>query len=128
VNTVTFILTTKGCIVGGFTPTAWDSSNSWKQDNSQQSFLFSVKNPRNSEAKSCPLVNLTKTIYCHSSYGPIFGNGNEIRVADRCNENTNSDTNLGRSYRNDTGLNGTQVFTGERNFQVKEIEVFSITL
>jgi hypothetical protein len=125
---VTLILTTKGFIFGGFTPIVWDSSNQYKQDNSQQSFLFSVKHPHNSESKSFPLVNSTHTIYCGSSYGPVFGGGNDIHVVDRCNENTKSYTNLGTSYRNDTGLNGTEVFTGEQYFQVKEIEVFSITL
>jgi hypothetical protein len=49
-------------------------------------------------------------------------------VADSCNSNTNSYTNLGNGYVNDTGITGTAVFTGEGNFTVKEIEVFAITL
>jgi hypothetical protein len=127
-NTVTLILTTKGFIFGGFTPIAWNSKNEWGQDKSQQSFLFSIKNARNSEPKSFPLVNSKCTILCHPSYGPTFGGGADIGLRDRCNENTNSSTNLGGSYRNDTGLDGKQVFTGEQYFQVKDIEVFSITL
>jgi fructose-specific component phosphotransferase system IIB-like protein len=59
---------------------------------------------------------------------PIFGSSHDFYVAVGCNENTKSYTNLGNAYRNDTGLNGTKVFTGESNFQVKEIEVFPITL
>jgi hypothetical protein len=127
-NTVTVILTTKGFIFGGFAPISWDSSDLYKADNSQQSFLFSVKNARNSDPRSFPLTNSSKAIYCGSSYGPRFGNGSDILVADGCNQNTNSYTCLGYSYRNNTGLNGNQVFTGEQCFQVKEIEVFSITL
>jgi hypothetical protein len=126
--TVTVILTTKNFIFGGFTPIAWDSSNSFKTDNSQQSFLFGVKDSRNSDPRSFPLVNSSHAICCGSSSGPTFGGGHDIHVADRCNEDTKSYTYLGNSYRNDTGLNGNQVFTGEYNFQVKEIEVFSITL
>jgi hypothetical protein len=126
-NTVTVILTTKGFIFGGFTPIAWDSSSSYKADTSQQSFLFSVKNARNSDPRSFPLVNSSSAIYCGSSYGPTFGS-HSLYVADGCNEKANSSTNLGSGYRNDTGLNGTEVFTGEYNFQVKEMEVFSITL
>jgi hypothetical protein len=123
------ILTNKDFIFGGFTPISWDSSGLWKTDNSQQSFLFSVQDPRNSDPRSFSLVNSSSyAIYCHSSYGPTFGNGHDIYVADDCNKNTNSGTYLGSSYRNDTGLNGNQVFTGEQQFQVKEIEIFSITL
>jgi hypothetical protein len=129
-NTVTVILTTKDFIFGGFTPIPWDSSNSsnsWKTDNSQQSFIFSVKDSRNSEPKCFPLVNSSLAIYCGSSYGPTFGGGHDIYVADGCNQNS-SNTNLGHTYRNDTGLQNTEVLNGEYHFQVKEIEVFSITL
>jgi hypothetical protein len=112
----------------GFTPIAWDSSHSEKADNSQQSFVFCVKTSMNSDARSFPLVNSSKAICGISSYGPIFGNGWDILVANSCNENTSSYTNLGNAYRNDTGLSGQEVFTGEYNFQVKEIEVFTITL
>jgi hypothetical protein len=48
-------------------------------------------------------------------------------VADNCNTNTSSYTNLGSAYVNDTGITGTTVFTGEQYFTVKEIEVFTIT-
>jgi hypothetical protein len=124
-NTVTIILTTAGYIFGGFTPIAWDSSNTYKADNTAKSFVFSLKNPRNTEPKIFPLSNASSAIYCHPSDGPRFGN--DIDVADSCNENTYSSTNLGCSYTNDTGIDGNQVFTGERNFQVKEIEVFTVS-
>jgi hypothetical protein len=127
-NTVTVILTTKCFIFGGFTPIAWDSSNSWKADNSEQSFVFSIKNARNSDPRSFPLANSKYAILCNSTLGPIFGTGAAIYVVDSCNENTSSYTNLGSGYRNDTGLDGKEVFTGEYNFQVKEIEVYTITL
>jgi hypothetical protein len=125
--TVTLILTTKDFIFGGFTPIAWDSNGSYKADNSQQSFLFNVKDSRNSDPRSFPLVNSSYAIRCISSYGPTFGSY-ALYVADGCDQNTSSYTYVGNSYRNDTGLAGHQVFTGEQYFQVKEIEVFSITL
>jgi hypothetical protein len=127
-NTVIIILTTKGFIFGGFTPIAWDSSNSCKADNSQQSCVFNVKNSRNSEPQSFPLVNSASAIYCSSLDGPRFGNGHDIHVANDCNVSTNSYTRLRSGYRNGTGLNGTEVFTGEQYFQVKEIEVFTIII
>jgi hypothetical protein len=48
-------------------------------------------------------------------------------VADSCNQNTNNATYPGCDYVNDTGIDRGQVFTGQRNFTVKDIEVFSIT-
>jgi hypothetical protein len=70
-----------------------------------------------------PLSNKSIALFGHSGYGPIFGNGNDIYVGYSSNS-----TSLGGSYVNDTGIEGNQVFTGESNFTVKEIEVFSIDL
>jgi hypothetical protein len=127
-NTLTIILTTKGYIFGGFTPIAWDSSSAYKADPSKESFVFSLISPRGKAPQKFDLSNATYAIYCNSSYGPTFGDGHTIKVASDADTNTNSYTNFGSSYVNNTGINGQQVFTGESNFQVKEIEVFSITL
>jgi hypothetical protein len=126
-NTITLILTTKGFIFGGFTPLEWDSSSGWKVDNSRNSFLFTVKNPRNSDGQKYAISIPSRAINCYSSYGPTFGNVHDIYVANDCNASTTSYTNLGTDYVNDTGIAGTQVFTGEKHFTVQEIEVFSIT-
>jgi hypothetical protein len=71
---------------------------------------------------------MSYAICSYFSYGPCFGFGPDIYVADSCNSNNRSYTNLGNAYVNDTGITGNAVFTGEYNFTVKEIEVFSITL
>jgi hypothetical protein len=126
VNTITLIETTKGYIFGGFTKLQWDSSNSWKRDDNRESFLFTIRNPHNLSARKFALSNPSYAICCSGSYGPIFGNGNDIFVSDSSNMNANSCSNLGTGYVNDTGINGNQVFTGEFHFTVKEIEVFTI--
>jgi hypothetical protein len=123
---VTIIETTKGYQFGGFTPVAWESTARYVEDISGKSFLFTVKSPRGNEGRKFALQISTSAILGNGSYGPIFGNGHDLLVADECNANANSFTNLGTGYRNDTGIDGTQVFTGERLFTVKEIEVFSI--
>jgi hypothetical protein len=127
-NTLTIIETTQGFIFGGFTPTAWDSSRSYKSDTSQTSFLFSLKNPRNSSPQRFRLSNVSTAIWCNSSFGPVFGNGFDLVVSNGCNANNGSYSALGTGYVNDTGIAGNQVFTGEPTFQVKEIEVFAIDL
>jgi hypothetical protein len=126
-NTVTIILTTEGFIFGGFTPLAWDSSNQWKPDTSGQSFVFSVKNPHNRDFGRLGLKNPQYAIYCYAPYGPTFGSGHTIHVANCCNANTGSYTRLGYGYVNNTGINEYQVFTGAQSFTVKEIEVFTLT-
>jgi hypothetical protein len=127
-NTLVIILSTEGYIFGGFSPAAWDSSNgTHKSDNTGKSFLFSLKNPRNSEPKIFPISDRRYSIYCHSSLGPSFGASNDIYIADNCNQNTSSYTGVGTRYKNDTGITNNQVFTGQQHFQVKEIEVFSIS-
>jgi hypothetical protein len=118
-NTVTIILTTNYFIFG--------SSNSYKTDSTNQSFLFQIKGPLNSAPRQFPLSKPSDSIYCGSSYGPTFGVGCDIYVADCCNQNAISYTNLGNSYVTNTGLSNTHVFTGQQYFSVKEIEVFSIT-
>jgi hypothetical protein len=128
-NTVTLIMTTTGCIFGGFSPIAWDSNSGHKADWQRQSFLFRIKDSRDSPPSIFPISNPSYGIFCDQSFGPVFGNGGEIEVRDNCSQNANSHTNLGgnRSYTNDTGLSGDQVFTGEYNFTVNDIEVFTFT-
>jgi hypothetical protein len=127
-NTLTLIETTKNFIFGGFTPIEWDSSSGYKPDNSGLSFLFSLKNPRNSEPRKFILKSGRNAICCDSSYGPIFAGYSDIGVLNNCNTSNSNWTNLGGSYVNDTGIDGKLVVTGEYNFTVKKIELFTITL
>jgi hypothetical protein len=126
-KTITLILTTKGYIFGGFTPTAWDSTEVYKADNSVNSFLLSLKNARNTEPRKFTHSNASTAIRCYASYGPTFGDGNDIHISNGCDGNMNSYTFLGKGYVNDTGMDGKEVFTGESQFQVKEIKVFTLT-
>jgi hypothetical protein len=72
------------------------------------------------------MTSTANAILCHSSYGPSFGSNPDIYVANGCHGNMSSYTSLGGAFANDTGINAQQVFTGEYNFTVKEIEVFVI--
>jgi anaerobic glycerol-3-phosphate dehydrogenase len=126
-NTVTVILTTIGCILGGFTPVAWDSKGAFTPDSTNQSFLFRIKDSRNSARLKFTLSNSSYAILCQASYGPRFANACNISVADCCNQDANSSTKLGTVYANVTGLDDTQIFTAKGNFTLKRIEVFTIT-
>jgi hypothetical protein len=126
-NTVTIIETTEGFIFGGFTPIAWESRDAYKTDDIGGSFLFSVKNPHKHEIGRIVLKDARYAIRCCPSYGPTFGNGCDIHVSDNCNANTSSYTRLGIGYVNQTGIDEYEVFTGRKNFTVREIEVFTIS-
>jgi hypothetical protein len=135
-NTLTVILDTKGNIFGGFTPVKWESrvwngmtggsDNCFKADDSQKSFLFTLKNPHNIPARRFALKAEMKhqALYCRSGFGPVFYCG--IGVSDNCDTNTKSWTQLGFHYINSTLLQPNIVFTGSQYFQVKEIDVFKI--
>lgn len=62
-------------------------------------------------------------------WGPTFGsspNGSDLHIADHCNANFHSDSNLGSSYQG-PGASNTVLF-GSRNFQVEEYEVYGINI
>jgi hypothetical protein len=139
-NTLTVILDADGNVFGGFTPVEWESrvwngksrdkSNLPKADYTLKSFIFTLRNPHNFPAKRFALNPERKreAIFSSAKHGPCFGGGCDIAVTDNCNTNTKNFTcRFGHSYINDSGRDGITLFTGAKNFQVKEIEVFEIT-
>jgi hypothetical protein len=120
------ILNTNGNIFGGFTPVEWGSTSYYNADDSEKSFLFTLKNPHNIAPRrfACKPAMKRWAIRCHSEWGPFFY---DMAVSDNCNTNTPSHTSLGDTCTNNTGLGWDTVFTGSWKFQVKEIEVFEIT-
>lgn len=90
-----------------------------------ESFLFSLVNPSGSEPTKMPLrgTNNNNGIYCNSSYGPIFGGGHDLLIANGANANSNSSSNLGSSYECPPHANAS-FLVGQTNFTVSELEVF----
>lgn len=91
-----------------------------------QSFLFSMVNPHGLAPSKMPLFkDQEHAIYCHSSHGPTFGGGHDLRISHDANKVTNSKSMLGSTYQCPTGHIST-FFTGARNFIVTDYEVFGI--
>ena len=91
-----------------------------------QSFLFSMVNPHGLAPCKMPLFkNQEHAIYCHSSNGPTFGGGNNLRISHDANRVTNSKSSLGNTYKCPTGHKST-FFTGALIFTVTDYEVFGI--
>jgi hypothetical protein len=111
--TLIVVYATSGYYFGGYTTENWDCSNTYKKD--ANAFIFSLNNNKYAKASN------DNAIYCASNYGPTFGGGHDLYIADKCNENsnnnnyTNSTYNFGSSYY----LNG-----GNCSFQVSRIEVY----
>ena len=111
--TITFIETTKGYIFGGYTELDWDTSSSFKTDES--TFLFSINNKAKYTRK-----NTKCSIYCRKDLAPSFGGNSEpdlfcmgtCKKGQICNEET---------FATKEHLNN-----GESEFEVKEMEVYQI--
>ena len=90
-----------------------------------ESFLFSLVNPSGTEPTKMPLKGTTNLngISCNSGYGPTFGGGNDLYIANGANANSNSYSNLGHTYQCPANANSS-VLVGQKNFCVNEMEVF----
>jgi hypothetical protein len=127
-NTLT-ILKAKGSefIFGGFTSVDWDSSSYYKSD--PNAFIFSLTNKDNKPVKMKVDPNQHQyAIYCSSFYGPIFGSGSDIYVANNANKTMDSHSYLGDSYRYSQYAHGTneaqRFLAGSFIFQLDEVEVY----
>jgi len=126
---VTVIKNTNGFIFGGFTSIPWSSYNDGDYQEDNTAFLFSLTNPKNN-----PLtlkVKPPQNAVCHySSYGPIFGAGNDLIVSSLSNTNRDSYMDLS-SYEfpyEKSGYEGGKFILGgyDNKFQTVEIEVFQV--
>ena len=96
-------------------------------ERSNVSFLFSLRNNENiapfiaNEKPGCE----AGAIYRHPSYGPTFGGGHDIRIANNANYNQQSYSNFGWSYQSPPGMKDNKTFlAGSYKFTPTEIEVF----
>ena len=103
-------------------------SNQYKSSN--VSFLFSLLHP-NMKPFKCPIINgkSGSAIYCRSTYGPTFGEGHDLYIAENAKTNQSSSSNLGNTYQPPAGYQyGTpqtqSLLAGSYNFRATEIEVF----
>lgn len=123
-NTVTVIKTTLGFIFGGYSQAIWMANNQHGYD--ANAYLFSLVNPFKKPFLS-HIVNPNFAIYNYSNIGPSFGAGSDIYICDKPNTSANNNVSLlhYQKPKNIQDSNGFY-FCDNRNFIVKEIEVFQI--
>jgi hypothetical protein len=127
-NTLIIIKSTNGNVFGGYTEQTWNKiGNNGNHKADPNSFLFSLINKLNKPIKIKWSQNIA--ICCNSNYGPIFGGGNDLYIADKSNTNITSNSNLGHSYVHpDYAYESNEAksfLAGSYNFQVSEIEVYT---
>lgn len=123
-NTVTVIETTSGFIFGGYTQAKWASN--YQNCYDTNAYLFSLVNPFKKPFFS-KVFDSSYAIYNDPNYGPIFGGGHDIFVNNNSNLSPSSYIKLTNFHKpNDINDPKGFYFCDNRNFLVKEIEVFQI--
>ena len=99
--------------------------------NSEQSFLFSLRNKDNLSPFKCPIYDCKhkEAIFCCDDCGAAFGYFGDLRISDEASTNQHSFSNLGHTYQPPPGYQyGTPqtkaLLAGSENFTPTEIEVF----
>lgn len=124
-KTLTIIKTINSFIFGGYTEAAWSQKGTYETDSN--AFIFSLMN----KDKKPIVLYCSESQYAisgNSSFGPTFGGGLDIYIADKSNTNMSNYSNLGFTYKHPQyayGSNEAKCFlAGAYNFQTAEIEVF----
>ena len=74
-----------------------------------------------------PLVNPSKTFVCHSTYGPIFGEPQNLSIGQLSNLNTagSSKCELAGNFNIPQDKDGMSPLTGQKDsFTCEEVEIF----
>ncbi|KAJ6236995.1 hypothetical protein M0813_03402 [Anaeramoeba flamelloides] len=124
-------------LFGGFAAVDWDSKGTWKQSKGNKSFLFSLisLDPTFKEPLKMPVFrNRDFELYCHPSYGPIWGRGHDLILGFNTDNNLNNNTEtrsrlgctykppFGYTYRSDQAKN---FLAGSwNNWDISQIEIF----
>ena len=114
--TLTLVKTSNGYRCGGFTNTPWDSSGNYKQDNA--AFVFSM------DTRSKYMSTDSKSVCCHSDYGPTFGGGYDLYLANGFLTSANNYCNCPSTYKT---MKRSELTGGDYYFKVKECEVYQIS-
>jgi len=115
--TVTVIRSKAGKIFGGFIDLPWKSSGNYLSTN--KSWIYSVTEKKKYEMND-PNTYTQYGGYDNSSYGPTFGGGHDIYLANDWTSNSNYCNRHSYNFTDNTTL------TGGYNFQVEDVEVYSL--
>ena len=110
-----------------------DSSSMYIYQNDSKAFLFSLVNKPGWAPLKLPQTEKYSSsqysIRFHSSFGPTFGGGYDIRISNSASSNSNSYSNLGHTYSPPSGYSYRSTFArtflaGTYHFTPDEVETF----
>ena len=122
------------CIGSSFSSLIFLTGSSCQHRYDSQAFLFSLVNKPGWAPVKLPQTGQYSyynaySMYGYSSYGPTFGWGHDIYIADYASSNTNSYANLGHTYSAPSGYSYGSTFSqtflaGTLYFTPDEVEAF----
>jgi hypothetical protein len=104
------------------------TGSSWKQ--APGTFIFSLRNKENLPPFKAPALEDVKhtgsAIFTHNTYGPLFGERNDIYISDYAGSSTISESSIS-TYQAPSGVSDPYtILAGTHYFQPSEVEVFHI--
>ncbi|XP_003738143.1 uncharacterized protein LOC100898299 [Galendromus occidentalis] len=120
------VLGTSGQLCGGFTdvPFARTNGRRCKYSASEKAFLFSLVNAANLPPTRFDIQRKMFAILSDANFGPIFGAGADLSIADECNISMESYSNFPHTFGGE-GASCT-LLMGDYNFTVLDYEVFTL--
>ena len=125
--TVTVVLDTSGRRFGGYSTQSWGQSpvgNNYAR--APGSFIFNLSNKKKYDLTDKIKGNSVYTVNRHNSYGPSFGGGSDLYLANSSKSSTNNSCSKNSSSSYNTGNNNLLGGTGTTNFQVSYYEVYQV--
>jgi len=128
--TVTIVQSESGNIFGGYNPESWTSTKKLPSTSSSEvSFLFTFTNSENLPPTKFPQIPGYSAVKSTINCGPSFGENFDLFIANMCDANASSYSNLGQNYDCSIIEDKTvrlKLLGGSHNFKVKELEIFKI--
>ena len=125
-NTFAIIHTRKGFVFGGYTQQSWSHTGDYKTD--PNAFIFSFRN-RLKRPLMMPCQKPNHAIYCHRSYGPVFGAIDFAICLEPLSKTMRCTAELGHSYSHPEYTYKTSearsFLAGGYLFFASEIEIFT---
>lgn len=128
--TYIIVLATSGWLSGAFTDVEWSKGSCGpgggrgKYVQSEASFLFTLQRPGGLfEPLRFDIKKKLMAVVHHAQFGPVFGGGADLSIADKCHLGEENYSNLPHSY--DGAGAGSGVLFGDYNFTVHDYEVFT---
>ena len=116
-NSIVLVQSGNGKRFGGYTSCSWEGNSIEKKD--EDAFIFSLD-----KMQTYDIIPGEDAIGCYPKYGPVFL-GCQIRIYDEFFKKGGSTFEKGANYDTEEDF---ELTGGLKNFEVKEIEVYSVEL